>query len=87
MIEPRTVPLDGDSSDYEQEPSWELIKSGEVVEPSPLPIPNHHRRTQSPSMGATPTQPGNKLPSGYPIQFNPKINTAGLFNTVNTNLP
>jgi len=82
MIEPRNVPLDG-SEDYDEGPSWELIKSTEVIKPSPLPIANHHRRTQ----GNSATRSGNSAGNNNrvylnPANFNAKINTAGIFNTM-----
>jgi len=85
MIEPRHIPLDGEDTldyDHDQEPSWDLIKSDEVVQPSPLPIPNHHRRTQGSSAGPTQQQGNSSSVTSYPTPFNAKINTAGIFNTV-----
>lgn len=81
MIEPRNVPVDG-SEEYDDVPSWELIKSAAVMNPSPLPIANHHRRTQENSCGRANTAGTNNKIYMSPAHFNPKINTAGIFNTV-----
>ena len=87
MIEPKNIKINyGDGP--ADEDAWELIRSTEVIPPSPLPKNNNVKRTLQSNNNGQPTETktntngATTVSQGYPINFNPRINTAGLFNTV-----
>src|SRR5687767_7694064 len=69
MIDKKNIPMNGN---YDEEP-WDVVKSAEIIQACPPPIANHHRVTMVQQNGNA----AKVIPN-----FNPKINTVGLFNTV-----
>lgn len=69
LVDKKDMPMDSSMD------PWDMIKSTDVVEPCALPIANHHRITSNQH------QNGTKVVQ-IPLNFNPKINTTSLFNTV-----
>ena len=82
MIEPKIKINYGDGP--ADEDAWELIRSTEVIPPSPLPskLNNNKRNTGPTNNGQPETNGATTVSQGYPINFNPRINTTGLFNAV-----
>ena len=84
MIEPKNIKINYGDGPVDED-AWELIRSTEVIPPSPLPKNNNVKRTQQSNNNGQPiveTNGATTVSQGYPINFNPRINTAGIFNAV-----